>query len=123
MYKMNIANVDQLKQAFQELNTLITEGFSGNSEKETRFRELSTAIEQYEDQLQLMPLPPTTIAGMIELRMFERKLKQKELAQQLGITPTRLNEVLNGKRKVNMDLAKRLHKQLNISAEFILEHA
>jgi HTH-type transcriptional regulator/antitoxin HigA len=72
----------------------------------------------------LMPLPhPQTLVGMIELKMFERKLNQKELAAKLGITSTRLSEVLNGKRKVNMDLAKRLHDKLGIDASFILEHA
>lgn len=35
----------------------------------------------------------------------------------------RLSEVMQGKRKVNMDLAKRLYKVLNISPEFILETA
>jgi HTH-type transcriptional regulator / antitoxin HigA len=120
---MEISNTEQLKSAFQELDALIAESFQGDSAKETRFLTLSTAIENYEDRLQMMPLPPTTLAGMIELRMFERRMKQKELAQQLGITPTRLNEVLRGKRKVNLDLAKRLHQKLNISAEFILAHA
>ncbi len=30
---------------------------------------------------------------------------------------------MQGKRKVNMDLAKRLYKVLNIDPAFILEHA
>ncbi len=109
--------------AFKRLDQLIAEGFQGNPDKEAEFAALSQAIEAYEDSLGLMPLQPQTLAGMIELKRFERHLKQKELAEQLGITATRLNEVLNGKRKVNMDLAKRLYKVLGIKAEFILEHA
>jgi HTH-type transcriptional regulator/antitoxin HigA len=55
--------------------------------------------------------------------MYERKLTQKDLAALLEISPTRLSEVMRGKRKVNLDLAKRLFKVLKISPEFILETA
>lgn len=41
----------------------------------------------------------------------------------LEITPTRLSEIINGKRKVNMDLAKRLYQKLNADPKFILENA
>jgi len=71
-----------------------------------------------------MPIrQPQTLIEMIELKMYERKLKQKDLAALLGISPTRLSEVLQGKRKVNLDLAKRLYSILKISPEFILEKA
>ena len=50
-------------------------------------------------------------------------MKQKELAAFLGITEARLSEVLGGKRKVTIDLAKRLYEKLNIEADFILKMA
>jgi HTH-type transcriptional regulator / antitoxin HigA len=60
---------------------------------------------------------------MIELKMYQRKLKQKDLAKLLAIPESRLSEVLKGKRKVNLDLAKRLHDRLQIDATFILQKA
>jgi HTH-type transcriptional regulator/antitoxin HigA len=51
------------------------------------------------------------------------KEKQNETAKLLGISTTRLSGVLHGKRRVNLDLAKRLNKILNIDAQFILEKA
>lgn len=36
---------------------------------------------------------------------------------------TRLSEAMTGKRKVNMDLAKRLYQKLSIDSAFILEHS
>jgi HTH-type transcriptional regulator/antitoxin HigA len=60
---------------------------------------------------------------MLELKMYERNLKQKDMAMLLGISATRLSEVMQGKRKVNMDLAKRLYPVLEIDAAFILEQA
>ena len=57
---------------------------------------------------------------MIELRMFQRKLKQKDLARILGTTPSRISEILNGKRDLTMDLARELYKKLNVDPELIL---
>ncbi len=44
-------------------------------------------------------------------------------AEIAAITPGRLNDILYGKREVQMNLAKRLHHKLCIPAEFILAHA
>lgn len=57
---------------------------------------------------------------MIELRMYQRKLKRKDVAEILGTTPSRISEILNGKRGITIELAKGLYKKLNISPELIL---
>lgn len=99
------------------LHTLTT------SEKE-ELRQLSLIAEAWEDGIPLMPIrQPKTLVEMLELKMYEQKLKQKDLAELLGVSATRLSEVMQGKRKVNMDLAKRLHSVLKIDAGFILEQA
>lgn len=95
-------------------------------EEVSELQKLSLAAEDYEDNvLKIMPLTrkPDSLSDMLNLKMFEFKYKQRELAQLLEITPTRLSEIMNGKRKVNMDLAKRLYKKLNIDPKFILENA
>jgi HTH-type transcriptional regulator / antitoxin HigA len=94
-----------------------------SSERE-ELRQLSLIAEAWEDGIPLMPIrQPKTLIEMLELKMYERKLKQKELAALLGVSATRLSEVMQGKRKVNMDLAKRLYLVLKIDAGFILEQA
>lgn len=94
------------------------------SEERDNLQHLSRIAEAWEDNIPLMPIrQPKTLVEMIELKMYERKLKQKDLAVLLDISPTRLSEVMQGKRKVNLDLAKRLYKILKISPEFILETA
>ena len=83
---------------------------------------LSRVAEAWEDGIPLMPIrQPQTLVEMIKLKMYERKLKQKELASLLEISAARLSEVLQGKRKVNIDLAKRLFLVLKIDPVFILE--
>ena len=95
-----------------------------DAEQRTDLQHLSQMAEAWEDGIPLMPIPqPQTLIGMIELKMYERKLKQKDLATLLEISPTRLSEVLQSKRKINLDLAKRLYKVLKIDPAFILETA
>ena len=85
---------------------------------------LSLLAETWEDSIPLMPLKqPENLQDMIEPKMYQLKLKQKDLSKLLGIPPSRLSEVLTGKRKINLDLAKRLHERLNIDAGFILKCA
>ena len=60
---------------------------------------------------------------MIGLRMYEMKLKQKDLTQPLDIEASRVSELLSGKRKVTLDLAKWLYERLGIDGNCIPEVA
>lgn len=60
---------------------------------------------------------------MIEMRMFELKLKQKDLAEKLNVSNAKLSLIMNGKQKPDIDFLKAVHSQLQVDAEFILEHA
>jgi len=87
-------------------------------------KKLSLMAEAYEDSIPLMPMKaPTTITEMIRYKMFEMNLRQKQLAKMLEISETRISELLTGKRKINIELAKKLHTKLKIDANFILEAA
>lgn len=99
-------------------------GFASlNEEDDQELLRLSHLMRAYEQQHYPMPSQPQTLAGMIELKMFERKLKQKDLAELLEVEAPRVSELLRGKRRLSMDMARQLYKKLGISAEFILEHA
>lgn len=81
---------------------------------------LSLLVERYEEEHYPMPVEPATLPETIRLQMFQENLKQRDTVKVLGITETRLSDVLTGKRKVNMDLARRLHDKLHIRAEYSL---
>ncbi len=100
-------------------------GFQSLSKPESgELQRLSLLAETWEDNIPLMPLKqPENLPEMIELKMYQLKLKQKDVSELLGIPPSRLCEVLKGKRKINLDLAKRLHERLDIDAGFILRCA
>jgi HTH-type transcriptional regulator/antitoxin HigA len=82
---------------------------------------LRDAIHAFEESSGHNPGPPQTVAGFLEVEMFKRRLKQKQLAQLLGIAESRLSEVIRHKRSANSDLLRRIHKHLNVPAEEVLE--
>lgn len=79
------------------------------------------AAQTYEKSLYTIP-PPTTIEGMIELAMYERRLKQKELAQLMGLSEPKLSQILSGKRSPDIAFLKAAHQKLGIDASFLLNH-
>ena len=84
-------------------------------------RSLALMAQAYEKTKYLIDAP-TTLIGMIEMRMFEMRLKQKELARKLNVSDTKLSLIMNGKQKPGVEFLKAVHTQLKIDAEFILEH-
>ena len=59
----------------------------------------------------------------IEDEMYNRHIKQKELADMLGINEPTLSQIIRGKRPISMRTAKKLHKSLNIDANLLIEYA
>ena len=99
-------------------------GFNSLTKEETLLlKNLSLLVEEYEDnQLHLMPIKvPKTLIEMIRFKMYEMNIKQKQLATLLEISEARISELLNGKRKLNLEVAKKLHRKLNIDAKFLLD--
>ena len=85
-------------------------------------RLLSLAAQAYEKSMYTIPAPKT-LQGLIEFKMYERKLKQKELAQLLDIAESKLSQILTGKRKPDVSFLKAAHEQLEIDGNILLEYA
>ena len=118
---MTLLNETDYKNAFAHFDLLVMQ-MADQPELQRQAREVAEAIQAYEQAF--VPFPkPTTLTGMIELRMYEMKLKQKDLATLLGVEASRISELLTGKRKVSLEMAKRLHDKLGIDGNFILETA
>ncbi|MBM6993757.1 MAG: HigA family addiction module antidote protein [Prevotella sp.] len=65
----------------------------------------------------LNPYEPTHPGEMIKDEIAERGLSQRKLAQQMGVSYSVLNEVLNGKRPVTVEYALMLEAALGIDAD------
>ncbi|RYY72275.1 MAG: helix-turn-helix domain-containing protein [Chitinophagaceae bacterium] len=118
-----IKNEADYKQVMAKIDSLMAKGSSNVSKEElNEIRILAQSAQGYE-QNQYVIEAPTTLVGMIEMRMFEMKLKQRDLAQKLNMSDAKLSLIMNGKQKPGVDFLKAVHTQLNIDANFILEHA
>lgn len=112
----------QYKAVMNEIFTLMNKGEANLSKMETlKLRTLALAAQSYEKSIYIIP-PPSTIEGMIELQMYERRLKQKELAKLMGLSEPKLSQILTGKREPDVAFLKAAHQKLGIDASFLLNH-
>lgn len=69
----------------------------------------------------LVPFKPTHPGSLIREEIEARELTQAKLADQIGVSPSLLNEVIKGKRGVNTELALLLEAALGIAAHIWIE--
>lgn len=120
---MKIETNSQYHKAISAIETFIEKGFNKLSVVETKELEsLSRDVENYENQKYPMPVY-TSITDMLEYYMFEKSMNKTELSSYLEIPNSTLSEIMNGKKKINLSIAKKLHQKLNIDGNSILELA
>jgi len=79
---------------------------------------LSILIEKYEDEHYPIGLPNPIEA--IKFRMEQMGMKQKDLAEVVGLK-SRVSEILNRKRKLTLDMIRKLSTALNIPTEVLVQ--
>ena len=78
---------------------------------------LATLIEVYE--VQHYPMDPPDPITAIEFRMEQEGLSRKDLEPIFG-TRSRTSEVLNRRRSLSIEMIRKLHDQLGISADILI---
>ena len=78
---------------------------------------LSLLIDEYEKKHYLIETPDPIEA--IKIRMEEMHLKQIDLVQEIG-GANRVSEVLNRKRKLTVDMIRKLTARLNLSPGILI---
>lgn len=118
-----IKNEADYHQVMTKIDGLMAKGSNKVSKEElNEIRALAQSAQRYEQTRHVIEAP-TTLVGMIEMRMYEMKLRQRDLAKKLDVSEAKLSLIMNGKQKPGIDFLKAVHSQLNIDANFILEHA
>lgn len=86
--------------------------------------DMTVATEKFEDEvLQLRPVSrPKSLSDAIELFMYENKISQSKLADELGIGKPKLSQILTGKRKPDISFLKAIYNTLKLDPKFILDH-
>jgi HTH-type transcriptional regulator/antitoxin HigA len=95
-------------------------GFDFLTESETEALDrLTQVVKRYEDANFIIETPQT-VQELIAMKMFEKNLKQKEIAKMLDTTDTKLSEIMHHKRKPSISFLKALNQVLEIDGNLLL---
>lgn len=92
-------------------------GARSGTPKGDRLDVLATLIDAYETQH--YPMDPPDPIDAIQFRMEQQGLTRKDLEPLIG-TRARVAEIMTRKRNLSIDMIRRLHEQLGISAEVLI---
>jgi HTH-type transcriptional regulator/antitoxin HigA len=110
-----IKSEKEYRQALQRLDAIF------DAKKNTALGDelelLSLLIEQYEKEKYLIAFPDPIAA--IQFRMDQMGYKQKDLAEIIGLK-SRVSEILNRKRKLTLDMIRKLHLAMGIPTEVLV---
>lgn len=79
---------------------------------------LSIIIDNYESENFPMGMPDPISA--IKFRMEQMGLKQKDLVEMVGFK-SRVSEIMNKKRKLTLDMIRKLNTNLHIPTEVLIQ--
>ena len=102
----------------EELLPLVTEDTPEDDMNSVELVLLSNLVADYDEAH--YPVETPTLIDVLRLRMYERKLSQKAMAELIGISASRLNEILTGKREPTLQVARDICINLSIDAEIVL---
>lgn len=92
-----------------------------SEEDKVEFMRLSEALDEY--GCAYHPLPgqmSTLLTDAIITQVKEKGLKQKEAARMIGISSTMFSDLIHGRRSLNFEVARRIHKILGVPADVVL---
>lgn len=91
---------------------------STKEDLEIELKILSDLVSDYSDKHFAIGVPK--LAEVIQLRMYERGLSQKAVAELLGISPARICEYLSGKTEPTLQIAREICRKLDIDPSIVL---
>ena len=66
------------------------------------------------------PIGKPTVAQLIQLSLEEKGMTQKQLAQEIGVSPTRINDYVSGRAEPTLKVARLLCAALGITPALLL---
>lgn len=105
----------QYQEALQRLEDIFDS--RKNSKTADELELLLLLIHQYEQKEEPIDFPDPIEA--IKFRMEQLGYKQKDLAKAIGLK-SRVSEILNKKRKLTIDMIRKLHETLGIPTDVLI---
>ena len=118
-FKMNIRpirNEADYKKALERLEVIFDS--KKGTEEGDELEILAILIDNYENENFPIGMPDPISA--INFRMEQMGLKQKDLVKMIGFK-SRVSEIMNRKRKLTLDMIRKLNADLNIPTEVLIQ--
>lgn len=112
------AQYDWAVNRVEQLLHLVTEDTPENDSSRMELELLSELVSEYSDEHYSIGEP--SLVEVLKLRMYELGLTQKGLADLLGLSPSRLSDLLTGKCEPTIKTARVICSKLDIDAATVL---
>ena len=96
----------------EELLPLVDDSTPANDKNAVELTLLSDVVIAYEKEH--YPIGKPTVAELIELSLEEKGLTQKQLANEIGVSPSRISDYVSGRSEPTLKVARMLCQVLGI---------
>ena len=114
-----ITNETDYHQALERLDVLMDLDPTEESEAGLELEALALLIQSYEKKHHAFPTDDVSVLDMIRFKMEQNELTAKDMTAYLG-SPSKVSEVLSGKRPLSLTMIKKLYHGLDIPAQLLL---
>ena len=97
---------------------LVSDEMSANDPLAVELALMSDIVIAYEKEH--FPIEKPTVAELIELSLAEKEMTQKQLAVQIGVSPSRISDYISGRAEPTLKIARLLCQILNIQPAAML---
>ena len=102
----------------EELLPVVDESTPSDDRNAVELTLMSDIVIEYESVH--FPIEKPSIAELIDLALEEHNMTQKDLAKEIGVSPSRINDFIAGRAEPSLKIAKRLCMTLGITASAML---
>lgn len=113
-----IKNNQQYENALERAYSLMQKDLKVDSKESDELEVLSILIKEYENEY--YPIGKPTPIEAIKFRLEQMNMSESELSTILGYR-SRKSEILSGKRKLNLDMIRRLTERLHLPADVLIQ--
>ena len=96
----------------EELLPLVDDNTPANDKNAVELTMMSDVVISYEKEH--FPINKPTVAELIESSLEEKGMTQKQLAGEIGVSPSRVNDYIAGRSEPTLKIARLLCQVLNI---------
>ena len=102
----------------EELLPMVDDNMPANDRNAVELTMMSDIVIDYEKEH--YPIVKPTVAQLIQLSLYEKNMSQKQLAKEIGVSPSRISDYVSGKAEPTLKIARLLCATLGITPAAML---